>query len=47
MKIQFIKRENSIKYPVGRFIDDAISFIDEVVNQINNDNSFPTQDLVI
>lgn len=47
MKIQFIDRDWSIKYPVGRYINDAISFIDAVVKRIDNDDSFPTQDLVI
>lgn len=47
MKIQFIDRNCSINYPVGRYINDAISFIDAVVNQIDKDDSFPTQDLAI
>ena len=47
MKIQFIDRDWPIKYPVGGYINDTISFIDAVVNQIDNDDSFPTQNLAI
>lgn len=48
MKLHFLEDSNeSISYPVGLHIDEALSFMDSVIRKIDTIEDFPTKDIAI